>query len=354
MKQLRTVPTSAHADFWKKKEIVSFLLSITVFFIHISSFAQYAHIEDNMSGINQILGKIVHDCFTKHAVPLYFIIAGALFFRDYDDKKYLDKIKKRIHTILIPYLIWNTVWMLFDIVTSYSFLSQYFIGRPKFVLSIGSVLEAILLHKSNGVFWFLFDLMFFILLSPVINLLIRNRYVGIAVIVALEVLSLFHIGLPENIFVSHTAIVYYLIGAIIGKHYFDGFCKKSSLSAQIISLVILLLCAVAFYFDLIVSKVLFHFTLILSAWAFWNFSDLFVYKLPSWKVFSNSFIVYAMHVNVSAVISKLIYLSLPKNGYMALPNFILTLPLTIIFIQFFSSAVNQISPRLYRIITGGR
>lgn len=356
MNNLQPKPSSAAvSDFWKKKKIVSFLLSIMVCLIHISSFGQYSHIADNMSGVNEVLSKVIRDSFTRYAVPLFFIISGALFFRDYNDKKYLDKIKKRINTLLIPYLFWNVVWLLFDIATSYTFISNYFIGREKFVLSFSSVLDAILHHKCNVVFWFVFDLMFFVLISPIIDKLVHNRYIGIGVTVLLAVLCLFNLGLPVNVFTYPTSIVYYFIGAIIGKHFFDGFCKKTSLLVQIISLIILLITAVVFYFaDLIDSNPYFTFLLVPCAWAFWNVADLFVYKLPSFSLFKNSFVIYAMHINVSAVITKLLYLVFPKCGWMALPNFILTLVLTVSVIHLFCHIVNKISPNLYKIITGGR
>ena len=355
MKPFKSAPTSAGADFWKKKEIVSFLLSILVFFIHISSIAQYGQIQDSMSEINRFFSKVVHDCFTKYAVPLYFIIAGALFFRDYEDKKYVDKLKTRIRSILIPYLVWNTLWMLFDIITSYSFLSQFFIAREKFTLSFTSVLEAIFHHKCNGAFWFLFNLMFFIVLSPVIDKLIRNRYIGIAVTAAVAVLCLFHIGLPEAVFFSQPSIVYYLIGAIIGKHYFEGFCKKSSRITQIISLIILMGAAVLFYFSGLIQNTAFYmFILVPCAWAFWNVADLFVHRLPSLTIYKNSFAIYAMHINVSSVIAKSLFLLLPKSGWMAIPNFILTLVLTLLFIFLFCHTLNKWLPKVYRLMIGGR
>ena len=308
-----------------------------------------------MLGINIFLGKIVNECFTRYAVPLYFIISGALFFRDYDDKKYFDKIKKRIKSLLIPYLIWNVIWMLFDIATSYSFASEYFLGREKFELSFLSFFNAIFHYKCNGVFWFVFDLMFFVLISPVIDKLVHNRYIGMGVTFLLAVLCLFNIGLPETVFFSQTAIIYYFIGAIIGKHYFEGFCKKSSLITQIISVIILLTAAVVFFFsEGIDREPYFMFILIPCAWAFWNAVDLFIYKLPTFAIYKDSFAIYAMHYNVSACIAKVFYIVFPKNGLMALPNLILTIVVTLCTIRLFCYVVKKISPNLYWLFTGGR
>lgn len=358
MNKSQCISASPTSDFWKKKEIVSFLLSILVVLIHVSSFAQYSlslNLEDNVSNFVNFMDKVVTDCFTRYAVPLYFIISGALFFRDYDDKKYFVKIKKRISTIFVPYIIWNVLGLLFAIGTSYTFISNYFIGREKFVISVSSVLNAIFHHGCNGVFWFIFNLMFFILISPVINKVIRNRYVGIAVTLLVAILCLFDIGLPEAIFTYPVSIVYYMVGAIIGKHFFEGFCKKSSLKTQIVSLVILLTAGVLFYFmDELDTNPIFAFIFILCAWAFWNAADLFVSRFPSFPMVKNSFAIYALHSNLLSIFAKLLFLLLPKNGWMALPNFILTLSLTLIFIRLFCYVLNKLSPKLFKIITGGR
>lgn len=342
-------------DFWKKKDIVTYLLSIMVFLIHIPSFEPYTAEGTVVSNINAFLYRFSGEAMTRYAVPLYFIISGALFFRDYSYTNYLTKLKRRIKTLLIPYIIWNTLWMIFEIITSYSFISEYFVLREKFVLSVPNILEAIFHNKCHVPFWFVFELMFFVLISPIIDGLIRNRYVGISVTILLQVLCLFHIGLPEKLFYSQTAIVYYFVGAIIGKHYFNGFSKKSSLPTQIISIVLLIAAAVVFYFSENIDKnPYFVFLLIPCSWALWNVSDLFVYKLKNYSFFKDSFAVFAIHMNLAAVVAKLFYLLLPKSDLMGLPNFILTFICTLLIIRGFCYLLHRFTPKLYGILMGGR
>ena len=49
--------------------------------------------------------------FADVCVPLFFFISGFLFFynSDFTKETYLAKLKKRIKTLLVPYLIWNFV-----------------------------------------------------------------------------------------------------------------------------------------------------------------------------------------------------------------------------------------------------
>ena len=46
------------------------------------------------------------------AVPLFFFISGFLFFKEgyLDSDLYLKKLKSRVHTVLIPYLLWNIIY----------------------------------------------------------------------------------------------------------------------------------------------------------------------------------------------------------------------------------------------------
>lgn len=90
--------------FWKKKEFVSFILSIFVFFIHISSWAQYEQGNGLMTLINEKAAVFLRDSFVRVAVPMFFILSGIAFFKNYDDSKYLSKMKSRVFTLVIPYL----------------------------------------------------------------------------------------------------------------------------------------------------------------------------------------------------------------------------------------------------------
>lgn len=75
--------------FWKKKAAAGFLMSVLIFFIHLSMFYNYSDTGNLMSAINSILALTIKEGFTRFVVPLYFIIAGALFFWDYSREKYV-------------------------------------------------------------------------------------------------------------------------------------------------------------------------------------------------------------------------------------------------------------------------
>lgn len=52
---------------------------------------------------------------SRAAVPIFFLISGYYFFYNTDSfnyKIYIKKLRKRVNTILIPYLIWNGIFIL--------------------------------------------------------------------------------------------------------------------------------------------------------------------------------------------------------------------------------------------------
>ena len=230
------MPSKAETIFWKKKEFISFLLSILVFFIH-SYFAPDNTSNSFISVLNHKTSFFFSRSITQFAVPMFFILSGISFFKDYNNKKYPAKIKSRIFTLVIPYLLWNTVWMLWEIFCSHSFLASF--SENAFALTPLNIFKGIFFYGCNAPFWFIFDLIVFSFAAPLVFLIIRNKHIGIASVVCLSVVSLFGIHLPTALFYYPTAILFYMTGAIIGYHYFDFASRKSSKPMKLFSVLFL-------------------------------------------------------------------------------------------------------------------
>ncbi len=344
--------------FWKKKDITVYILSLLILLIHTNSFFNYPDTGNSISAINNFFELFFISCITKFAVPMFFIISGALFFRNYDNSQYIRKIKTRTQSIVIPYLIWNTVWMLFAIVTSYTFISRFFTGREKFVLSLPNVLEGIFHYGCNLPFWFLFALIVFIAFSPLIDLIVKNKYVGMTAIVVLFILSIFDIGLPKPLFFSGYSIIYYLIGAVIGRHYFDRFTGRASVKKRVVSVFILILSAAYYYiYNINLIEINPHLNNLWSlacAYALWNTVDIFADRIKKHEFTKTSFLIFAMHLNIAAVITKSVLILLPANEYFAIPNFIITIAATLLIIHSFAAVLRKLSPKVYCLLSGNR
>lgn len=348
--------------FWKKKIVVSFVLSIFVFWIHITSFGQY--LRTSVQGLDSDLGTLVGylsvfftNTFVRLAVPLFFILSGAAYFRNYDNKKFLDKLKVRVWSLIIPYLIWNTFGLIFEIVTSYTFVSQYFLLREKFVISFQSVIKAILFHECNGPFWFISSLIVFVFLSPFFDLLLKTKTTAILAVIVFIVISQFEIPVFSTLINGIDSLVYYMVGCVIGRYGMKQFsvgCKKS---ISICALCVFVLCTIVWFirgigiFELPVP--LNTSFLIIYALSFWFASDIIDISNIQIKPFMDSnLFLYAMHLNLSAVIVKLIYIILPKHVLCSIPNFILTSVLTILIILLFAAFLRKYLNGVYLVLSG--
>lgn len=343
--------------FWKKKEFVSYILSILVFLIHISSFSQHEQSGTLITDINQTVSYFFKESITRFAVPAFFILSGATFFRNFSYASYPGKLKSRLYTLVIPYLVWNTVWMLFDITCSYTFLHKFFISKPRFEITLINILKGIFLYECNLSFWFIFNLIIFTVFSPAINFLISRKGLAFISLGCIVVLRVFGTHILSGISFGANSLVYYFIGAIVGKYYWGKFTQKSNSLTQYLSVAFLCLYFIAKTihraettgtFTPLWEIIIFS----LSTFCLWNSVDLIIDKVGKKPFLSRSFAVYAMHTNISAVIAKLFALILHKNEFFAIPNMIFTLTASLIFINLFCIIAERYFPKSYLLIMG--
>ena len=155
------------ADYFTcKKNRTTFILSILVFIIHMPSLANYTL--EGSFGNAVYIGSELLTLFSRVAVPLFLIMSGALFYRNYELNKTKEKYKSRFKSLVVPYLVWNIIWVVFNIICSYTPISKFFINRQLFTLSAGNILGGIFLYKAYAPFWFIFDLIIFTLICPLL------------------------------------------------------------------------------------------------------------------------------------------------------------------------------------------
>lgn len=339
--------------FWNKKIIVSYFLSIMVFWIHLSTFGNYSYNDEI-----RFWDILMKRSYSFVAVALFFILSGAAFYRNYSDKDYFKKLKARLISLVIPYLLWNIFSMLFDFFAS-TFFSQYFVGREVFKPTLSNILLGIFHYKYYEPFWFIFALIIFAILAPVIDKLLYYKWTALLSIVVLLVLHQFGIGLPMPFFHDQTCIIYYLIGGFVGRFYFEELDKAVSKPLQWGSLV----ASVGFVVFFVLEKywiipfipMVDVVANILASFALWWLFDLFLSKEPKvYPVFRHSFWVFALHLNISAVITKLLFFALPKKDSLGIVNFMLTTIITLAVIELICFILEKFLPKVYAILSGSR
>lgn len=163
--------------FSDKLKVMSFLLIILVLYIH----SGFHEIPSEISGMsfNIFLQKAISGMGGRLAVPLFFMISGYLFFLNTDGgiKSVVVKMRKRVRTLLIPYIIGCLFVPLFWVVMEQiPFAARFCNGQNVSELLLGmpwNDLLSTLFYKSvdcNTPFafqlWFLRDLIIIVAISP--------------------------------------------------------------------------------------------------------------------------------------------------------------------------------------------
>lgn len=153
------------------------------------------------------------------AVPSFLIISGYLYFSNIKNKLlsfeiWKQKTKKRLFSLVVPYIIWNVIYVLYGWIRSnsdYEFnIYNIFIGE----------LADNVLYPANGPLWFLRDLFIISFLSPIIWFIIKrvpNKWFSLLFLVLALIPSNFTM---QNLYES---TVYFSIGSFFAYNNYNFF-----------------------------------------------------------------------------------------------------------------------------------
>ena len=221
-------------DIMKSKEVLTntiaslrFPLTVGVVFIHFSMTDGFCY-NGVVYGLDNppyffFVVNLFSEVLARVCVPLFFIISGFLFFYhlDFSWVVYFRKLRNRVKTLLLPYMLWNFIAAIVILVKSVlpfypdvtiliSFkrlLNTLFYNLDGNGIIVGpSFLVPSMACPLNIPLWFVRDLMVMVLLAPVHYMLITSTR-G-AYIVILGILWFF-----SSLFFSSTSYVGMLIMA---------------------------------------------------------------------------------------------------------------------------------------------
>lgn len=293
------------------------------------------------------------------------MLSGLLFFtrlEKWNREIWVGKLKTRIKSLLVPYLIWNTI----------AFFVYYSVQCFK-VHGIISFIGCFLNEGGLGIFWnshggwmpidfplwFIRDLMAVVLVSPLVYLLVKKKWVGILTI---SVFAIFHIsGLwPIDNGLSSKAVLFFVSGAYLQMHKKDVLTvfKPIEVLSYILSglfLIMIVLCwgqefnsYIRSSFEIFVTMATFIIALRLSG----SKTESFGCKLSK-----TSFWIFAVQAIYVIVISRAVMSRLlPWNNYQIvnilhyLGTFVLATAICIL--SYF--LINKIMPKTMKVLCGSR
>lgn len=183
----------------KKLVIVPENISKVIALLRFPLIVMVVIIHCNMGGFRT---EIFNSCLQNIillAVPFFFVISGYNFSKS--NKSYFIKIKDRIQTLLIPYLIWNFIAYIVSMRYKGLYLPNW---------------EIIVPNPINFPLWYLRDLFILCLLYPLISLL-TNRLKGILFLIVTLPLCYNNYIFPV-IGLRHYAIFFFGIGILMFRY----------------------------------------------------------------------------------------------------------------------------------------
>lgn len=162
--------------FWEKVTVVSLLSAIMILTMHtINNVAdKYTH-----SPITVSILTYIH-WVTHNAVKIFWMLSALLFYRNYSKVNMVAKYKSRAKSLIVPYLSWNAISMcLLGIIGIVPLLANQLNTLEPFTFTLNNVVLGLFHHKYNMIFWFIFELIILVGLSPVIYLCLKNKIVGL-------------------------------------------------------------------------------------------------------------------------------------------------------------------------------
>ena len=193
-----------------------FIFSIFVIWVHsynVDLFSGSA--QDGIWRLADRIENFVSVGLGQIAVPGFFLLSSYLFFRNFSWDKLLRKWKSRIFSVLVPYVVWNILYYLGYMVASRFFAMRSMVGRDVIPFTVQEIWRAVSQYAYAPIFWYLYQLMFLIIASPVIYALVKNRAIGLFWIVGLVFAVHLHLDMRHP---NTDALLYYSVAAYFAVH----------------------------------------------------------------------------------------------------------------------------------------
>ncbi|WP_041274688.1 acyltransferase family protein [Desulforamulus reducens] len=329
--------------------ITSFILSVLIIFHHCFNIdVDYdAIVGQGVYRVAYVIERYMYN-ISECAVPIFFFISAFLFFKTYKQSVnyYVYKLKKRLFSLLIPYILYNILgyykYILFNNIT---------FNFNELIVSI--------ISSSTMPLWFIRELMILSILSPLIYWVINRKYVSIIVLGITALLSIFGVA-SYRCFIYWTSI--YLFGAYVAVYYgtFNFFSLRNNKKKIVVPLsCILFLCSAWFLpnttgdMDIYGELAFYLFRLICP------FIMLLLCSYDSSKIqvkfyMRYSFFTYCVHMPLISVVQYVTSRVVFADSWLLIAEYMLTPFVILTIIVCAATLLSKYFPHIWKVCNGWR
>jgi fucose 4-O-acetylase-like acetyltransferase len=312
----------------------------------------------------------------RFRIPMLFIISGFLFAM-HDGTPHPQRIKKRVRTLLVPYLLWSGAGFLLVLLMEMTVLGRDLIATTR-MLQIDEhriFLRDYTWYEVAGrwIFgpipyqlWFLRSLFIYNLAYPVLRWCVTHP-VAQKILFSFAVLLWF--SSVNILFVEGEGLLFFSLGIWIQKSGFDIDHAKPALRPAVWGSIFIVSAVsktvTAFFGQPLLGEAVFPVLLVLHKLtvisgliAVWYSSTGLVQWCMAKRWFVQlsafSFIIYAVHAPLVAFAIEGVFRYVSGIPYYRMLTFIV-LPVLLIGVSvLFGALLRKVSPRIYGVLTGGR
>lgn len=346
--------TEHNYDFFNRITRLYFVLSIFVIFIHANNLIYYEWSDGNMIWtavyyIEKLLGSGIGNI----CVPTFFLLSGYLFFRNLDvfsaDIWTLIRKKqlRRVRTLLVPYLIWNSLYMLFYMFIARIPVVSNFMRNQAMKISFVNIVKGIFFHEANFVFWYMATLIILVALTPLIAFILKRKGAFAIAFVLIAIGGIMNLQLPDF---ECKFVVFFLLGsylAVYGKEFFE----KQVPNSAILILVAFIVFSI-FYRTFVDDKFLTTIVLYCTPVCVWIVSQKLKFKITDFM--RQTFFIYAGHVFIVTMINKVLLKLGNASAVWAIVSYLIAPIFTLAVLWCLYRLLIKIAPRVYGVLCGDR
>jgi fucose 4-O-acetylase-like acetyltransferase len=192
----------------KRIDILRLPMAIAVVWIHAAGLEFHFKGGQNIvAGIPEsdaVVIRWISEVLARIAVPIFFVISGFLLFsaNGVNCSAYLEKLRKRIRSLVTPFLLWNSLMVGVYLAGQWIPMAQPYFRQPLIEssnLSVEPLLNSVLGYRSPPLdvpLWFVRDLILLVILSPVLRLAVNLAPVPCFTLLLLRFFGFFPSPIP--------------------------------------------------------------------------------------------------------------------------------------------------------------
>lgn len=306
---------------------------------------------------NYTVALFIQEIFDKGILSvancLFFSISGYLFARNITSiKDVWKKQKKRFRTLLLPYILWNIIFILWYVLLAVvpgvsQFNNSSGMLESIFNQSLSGILYDIFIKPAAFQLWFLRDLIGMLIITPLLWYIAKNSWVS-ALLMAIASVYFY------------PWLIYFWLGIIISSQNWD--IENYPNNKYIVALACLIFVGYAIAKACGLTPILYVNTFInlIGLYVVWSLYDVYsrgkcIANTGMWKFLCGfSFFIYCFHEPVFNIIKKLA-LHVFGVSETTLIIFYFINPWIMVFMAvIIARFIARYTPLIYKTLTGGR